>query len=229
MTATSSLVSVIIPVYNGAQFLAEAIESVRAQTIRPLEIIVVDDGSEDDSAAVARGFAGARCLRQPHEGAAAARNRGAADARGEFLAFLDADDLWTPDKLQRQMALMKERPELDVVFGGVEQFRDPGLDDKTRFKNMDVGMKGMHVGAMLIRRAAFNRVGPFRTRFSAGEFIDWWARAMENGLQSAAPPEKVLGRRLHANNLMRREQDAAGDYLRILRASLRRRRGESAG
>ncbi len=228
MTATSSLVSVIIPVYNGARYLAEAIESVRAQTFRPLEIIVVDDGSEDDSAAVAQGFAEVRCLPQPHEGAAAARNRGVAVARGEFLAFLDADDLWAPDKLQRQMALMKERTGLEAVFGGVEQFRDPGLDEKARFKNMDVGMKGMHVGAMLIRRVAFNRVGPFRTRFSTGEFIDWWARAMEKDLQSAALPGKVLGRRLHANNLMRRQQGAAGDYLRILRASLRRRRGESA-
>ncbi|MCP4686884.1 MAG: glycosyltransferase family 2 protein [Desulfobacterales bacterium] len=228
MTETSSLVSVVIPVYNGGRYLAEAIESVRAQTYQPLEIIVVDDGSEDDSGAIAQGFADVRCFQQPNEGPASARNRGVADAGGAFLAFLDADDLWTPDKLRRQMALMNERPELDVVFGGVEQFRDPGLDEKTRFMNVGVDMKGMHVGAMLIRRDAFDRVGLFRTRFSVGEFIDWWARAKERGLQSAVLPEKVLGRRLHENNLMRRERGAAGDYLRILRASLRRRREESA-
>ena len=109
MTADPGLVSVIIPVYNGESYLSEAVESVYAQTIRPLEVIVIDDGSTDGSAAVARSFEDVRFYRQPNRGAADARNRGTELAHGSFLAFLDADDVWTPQKLRIQMAALLEK------------------------------------------------------------------------------------------------------------------------
>src|SRR5215210_1959226 len=125
----SSLVSVIIPVHNSERYLAEAIESVLAQTYACHEIIVVDDGSVDRSAQVTKRFGAAvRHVFQPQAGAGAARNRGVELAEGGFFAFLDADDLWTEDKTQLQLATFAADPELDVVFGQTEQFHSPDLD-----------------------------------------------------------------------------------------------------
>jgi glycosyltransferase involved in cell wall biosynthesis/GT2 family glycosyltransferase len=105
----SPTVSVVIPTYNRARWLPETVASVLAQTAPPLEIIIVDDGSTDDTLEVCSGFPGpVRCIRQDNRGVGAARNRGAAEARGQWIAFLDSDDLWTPDKLEVQLAALHE-------------------------------------------------------------------------------------------------------------------------
>jgi len=121
-----SLVSVIIPVYNCERYLAEAIESVIIQNYRPIEIIVIDDGSTDGSADVAKKFGQAAryCFLQ-HSGISAARNRGIDLAHGTFIAFLDADDIWVQNKLALQMAVFGKKPDLDMVFGLLKHFRSP--------------------------------------------------------------------------------------------------------
>jgi glycosyltransferase involved in cell wall biosynthesis len=123
----SPLVSAVIAVHDGERFLGEAIASVLAQTYEPLECVVVDDGSSDRSPeiAVAAGER-VRLVRQPRRGAAAARNAGARAARGELLAFLDADDVWEPEKIERQVALFRERPELGFVYCGLRQIDADG-------------------------------------------------------------------------------------------------------
>ncbi len=220
-------VSVVIPVYNGERYLAEAIESVLGQLYRPLELLVVDDGSSDGSAEVAGRYdTCVRLIRAPHEGLAAARNRGAEAAEGFYLAFLDADDLWTPGKLPLQVARLQSDAALDAAFGAVEHFYSPELDQAARGAiACPVGaMPGYHAGAMLIRREAFRRVGPFQTCWQVGEFIDWYLRAQEAGLVSVMLPEVVMRRRLHATNLGLRARAARVDYARILKAALDRRR-----
>ena len=123
-----ALVSCVIPVYNGARFVAESIESVLAQAYRPLEVIVVDDGSTDGTEDVLAAFGDRiRVFFQPNAGAAAARNRGVAEARGGWLTFQDADDLWAPDKLERQMECFRRNPELDLCFGYLQNFWEPEL------------------------------------------------------------------------------------------------------
>ena len=110
-------VSVLIPCYNREGSLPAAIESASAQSAPPAEIVVVDDGSTDGSAAVAEGFGPpVRVVRQANGGAAAARNRGLAECRGEWVAFLDSDDIWAPDKLERQLAAAAAVPDADLVF-----------------------------------------------------------------------------------------------------------------
>ncbi|MBI5948597.1 MAG: glycosyltransferase family 2 protein [Chloroflexi bacterium] len=220
-TATNPRVSVVIPVYNGERFLAAAIESVVAQAPAVAEVIVVDDGSEDGSAAVAENWgAPVRCIRIPHAGIGAARNAGIEAASGDFVAFLDADDLWTERRLAAQLAAFATEPALDMVFGLAEQFRDDRLPV--------TGMQGQGpayiAGAMLIRAASLRRVGLFATGIRMGEFIDWYARAKDLGLKEALLPALVVRRRIHDENTGLREAANRLDYTRVLRAALERRR-----
>jgi glycosyltransferase involved in cell wall biosynthesis len=222
------LVSVIIPVYNGDRYLAEAIESVLAQTYRPIQSIVVDDGSTDGSARVAERFADSihYCF-QENSGTSAARNRGVDLASGAFLAFLDADDLWTVDKLALQMAAFDADPELDVVFGHVQQFYSPELDASTRerIRCPVEAMPGYLPGTMLIRRASFLRVGPFETDRQLTDATAWYARLLEQGVEALMLADVVLRRRLHGDNKGLREQASQkSELVRVLKASLDRRR-----
>ena len=221
------LVSVILPVFNAGKYLAAAIESIQAQNYRPLEIIVVDDGSTDDSADVARSFgATVRYYSQANAGAATARNRGVEMSQGAYLSFLDADDLWVADKLSRQMAILANDPALNMAFGHVQQFYSPELDEETR-KKTDLPkdpMPGYHVGTMLLSREDFLRVGPFEPSLKMGEFIDWHAKAKEKNLKGFMMPEVVMKRRIHTNNMTVRERENQMDYVRILKAALDRKR-----
>jgi len=219
-------ISVIIPVYNCEKYLAEAIESVLAQTYRPLEVIVADDGSTDASADIARRFGvSVRYDFRHHEGLGATRNRGVNLARGNFISFLDADDLWLKEKLAHQTAAFSDDPQLDMVFGHVKQFHSPELDENTKanINLADEIMSGPHAGTLLIKRESFFRVGQFDTNWRVGEFIDWYMKAIEAGLRSYTLPEVVMKRRLHGDNTVIRERKSQTDYVRILKASLDRR------
>jgi glycosyltransferase involved in cell wall biosynthesis len=218
-------VSVVIPVYNGEQYLREAIESVLGQDYRPIQLIVVDDGSTDRSADIARSFGSDVHYRfQPNRGIGAARNTGTELARGSFLAFLDADDVWMPGKLTRQMAAFAADPALDMVFGLVRQFssrdrQEPGTEQPP--ENL---FQGYLAGAMLIKHDSFLRAGLFDTKWVLGEFIDWYLRVIEQGLKSVVLQDVVLARRIHDDNVGVRERHHRHDYLRVVRAALERRR-----
>jgi glycosyltransferase involved in cell wall biosynthesis len=216
----SAGVSVVIPVRNGERYLSEAIASVLQQTPPPLEVLVVDDGSTDGTAAVARSFAApVRCIAQPALGVAAALNRGVEEARGDRLAFLDADDLWADDKLRVQTALLEARPELDAVFGHLANFAGSAP--------AETPMPGYSKGTMLIRRVAFERVGAFGD-WRLGEFVDWYARAVDAGLRSLMLPDVLLLRRVHDDNTGVRRRDERREYARVLKSVLDRRRAGSA-
>ncbi|MEI7932888.1 MAG: ATP-binding cassette domain-containing protein, partial [Alphaproteobacteria bacterium] len=168
-------ISVIIPYYNTVRHVKAALQSVLFQSHPPLEVICVDDGSDDGSgeAIEEAGFgpgAPVRLITQGHRGAATARNAGVAAAKGEWLAFLDADDLWPQDSRAARVAA-QGLSGADMVFGKVAQF----IDGEAR--DLDAGMPGRVAGSMLLRRAAFDRVGPFDEVLATAETIDWVARA----------------------------------------------------
>ena len=227
MTENKPLVSVIIPAYNCERYLAQAVKSVLAQTYRPIEIIVVDDGSTDGSADIAKRFELAvRYYFQPHSGIGAARNHGIHLAQGNYFAFLDADDLWVKDKLARQMKAFKDDPELDMVFGYAKQFYSPDMATSLKanlYYTQEV-MPAYTASSLLIKRAAFLRVGFFSTNWRVGEFINWYLKAMELHLTGLMLPVVMMKRRLQGNNISIRHRDTETDYLRILKASLDRRR-----
>ena len=219
-------ISAVVPVFDGARWLAAALESARAQTLPPDEIVVVDDGSTDDSAAIARAVPGVRVVTQPHAGVAAARNRGLDEARGELIAWLDADDLWMPDKLAIQVALLDERPELDYVLGHQRYLVEPGVPIPAWIPDGDVTRETPLYGTctMLVRATAFARVGRFDERRLIAEDSDWLARARDAGVLGTVVERALIQRRVHDRNLSSRYRSREAVFS-VLRASIARKRG----
>ena len=223
----SPLISVVIPVYNGERYLAHAIESIVAQSCQSIEVIVVDDGSTDHTKEVLARFGDkVQYLFQQRAGQAAARNVGIKFSKGNFLAFLDADDLWVEGKLDLQLAAFQANPHLDAVLSYVQQFICPQIDQTigSRIHCPSEKMAGYLPGTMLIKRKAFLLSGGFDPSYRTGEFIDWYVNAKEQGLKDLMLPEVLLRRRLHGNNLGIRERDTREDYLLIAKALLDRKR-----
>lgn len=230
---TLSRVSVIIAVHNGERTIREAVDSVLSQGLNVGEVVLVDDGSTDETEARLSGLPLVRYHWQPNAGQPAALNLGITRASFELLAFNDADDLWTPGRLRAQLAVLEEDPTLDAVFGHVEQFIDreappPPSVCATMSSEREVLPSALHT-AMLIRRAAFERTGPFREDLRVGSVVEWADRARHSGLRSHLLPQVVLRRRLHSRNIgLTHRTDARADYFAIARATLtRRRKGEA--
>ena len=218
-------VSVVIPAYNAARYLRETIRSVLQQTHRPLEIIVVDDGSSDATAAVARRFGSAvRVISRENGGPGAARNTGFREVRGEFVALLDADNIWVRDKLERQLAVFDADPTLDMVFGGVDQFVSPEFEEVRAVGRNAPSTAGRNASSLLMRRDVIDRVGSMREDVDLGEFLDWYDRALAAGCRFAAVEGTVVWRRIHDSNIGVRHHRDRSDYARVLKAVLDRRR-----
>ncbi len=195
-------------------------------------MIVVDDGSEDDTRSVAESYGDQISLaHQQRNGAGAARNTAAGLASGSYLAVLDADDRFLPQKLEHQLAALQADPELDMVFGHVREFVSPELSAEARSAVRPPAAPSPWTAPnlMLIRRASFDRVGPFATDAGVADLVDWYARAAEASLKSLVLPEVVLERRLHTSHSGLRERNANADYLRVVRATMERRRRQDEG
>jgi SAM-dependent methyltransferase len=204
-------VSIVITSYNHAHYLADAINSVESQTVKPDEIIVVDDGSTDDPAEIVRRFADASLVRQDNLGLAAARNLGLSRSRGRFVGFLDADDRLTPSAIATNLAQFKKNPECAFVFGahrhidkngklqGEVKLRRPGKDAFASF--LKENLVGMH-GTVLYDRDKLLNAGGFDTSLRACEDYDVYLR-MSRMHPVACVPEYLADYRHHTNNMSR--------------------------
>lgn len=222
-------VSAILAVYNGAAYLREALDSMLGQSTPPDEVIVVDDGSTDETPAILQSYGDRiRVLVQPNRGQGAALAMGVAVATGTIIGFNDADDLWTPDKQRIQLAALDADADLDAVFGMTEQFVSPELgdDDRARLAPRHPLLKGEIGQAMLIYRATFERFGGLDAASRGAWFVDWLARAKAGGLRSAVLPDVMHLRRLHLNNYGRiNAAERNRFHLQALRQSVLRSRG----
>jgi glycosyltransferase involved in cell wall biosynthesis len=221
-------ISVVIPVYNGARYLSECIESVCNQTLPATEVIVVDDGSEDDTPNVAAGWGDRiRYQRLSRGGAARARNHGVRLAETDIVAFLDSDDVWLPGKLELQMAALSRETEPVMVFGHLQQFVSSDLtpQEAAGFKFNPAPIPGLALSTLLVRKSDLDRVGPFDELLPTGEFIEWSSRAKDLGIKTLLVPDVVCRRRLHRNNMGRGGAAIHGaGYVRMLKQVLDRRR-----
>lgn len=227
MNPERPLVSVVVPVYNGERFLADAIATIGQQGYEPLEIVVVDDGSTDGTSTLLSRLAPpVSVIRQSNAGPASARNRGLERARGELLAFLDVDDLWPPGKLERQVGCLVDEPELDVVLGRIRYVAlDGAVLPSVSYEDPEAKtVSSVHLGSGVFRRRAFEFIGGFDETIRFGEDHDWFLRAREAGLAVKVLSEVTLIYRLHAGNmtLVRSPQEVALTH--VLRKSLERRR-----
>lgn len=213
--------SVVIPVWNGAETIAETLASVLAQDPPPAQVVVVDDGSQDATPQVLAGLSGPiRVIRQDNQGPGAATTRGLAEVDTPLVATLDADDLWLPGKIARQSAILAADPAIAAVFCPLANFRDdPATAD---FKG---ARGGWSRSTMLIRRDAVLRIGPIiDPPGRAGEMVDWFARAAEQGLVLHMMPEVLALRRIRPGSLTYGNAGLAASYLQVARAALLRRR-----
>jgi glycosyltransferase involved in cell wall biosynthesis len=220
-------ISVIIPIYNSGKYLREAIDSVLAQNYRPLEVLVVDDGSTDNGPELASSYGSeVRVIAIPHRGHPAARNAGIAASTGDFLAFLDADDLWTANKLDLQIEAFATNPSLDLVFGHMQNFISLELttEERAKIKCNSTALPGMLQGSMLARRDSFHRVGPFPEERKMGDFLDWYGRATLQNMNIYVLPDTLVRRRIHLANFQRTHKHLRKENLIVLKKLLDLRR-----
>jgi glycosyltransferase involved in cell wall biosynthesis len=218
-------ISVICPAWQAAETLAETLASVRAQLLPPAEIIVVDDGSTDESSTIAVS-AGASVLRIPHRGAAAALNAGIAASGSDLLAFVDADDLWPLEKLQIQTRILATDITLAGVLGRVRSFISPEIEPNVarRFRLPESPQPAWLIGALLVRRELVKSVGAFDEEMHAGYTIDWFDRARRLGFSFAIPDNVVLLRRVRSDSLSHRSKATIAGYALMAKRAVQRRR-----
>ena len=206
----SGLVSVVVPAYNCVLYLQQAIESIRAQTYRPIEIIVVDDGSTDDTPNLIKTLGDDIIyIRQPNGGPAKARNKGINAATGEFIAFLDADDVWLPSKLQKQIDYLVTHREAALVYSLMSNFIDGQKAGVEIFPQKAIS--GLIFDELLrdtiiplpsvvVRTEIARTVGAFDESLLTAEDTNFYLK-VAYGHHIGVIPEVLLLRRLHASNL----------------------------
>ena len=200
-----STISCIVPVYNSEAYLGQALDSILGQTLPPGEIIVIDDGSTDATAAVAAKYARhVSYIHQENRGPAGARNAGLRVAGGEFLTFLDADDTWHPEKLERQMNALQADPGAGNCITHVQNFWIEALSqERQRLEGHPFTRPapGYVCQALLARRGGFDQVGVFDQTLRIGEDTDWFTRVQGAGIRKIVLPDVLVNRRIHGKNI----------------------------
>ncbi len=214
----SAQVTTIVTAFNCEPFVGDALRSVLAQTEG--EVIVVDDASTDATASVVAECPSVRYLRHDaNSGPAAARNTGLSAARGEVIAFLDGDDLWSPEKMAMQLAHLEREPGLQIVLGRLRFFHTPEVpaDDEAHLV--------YSFGAALVRREAFERAGPIDESLRFGEDTDWFLKVRELEIPTHVHDDVVLLYRRHESNmtLERTAETRKADLFGVIRRSVKRR------
>jgi glycosyltransferase involved in cell wall biosynthesis len=221
-TLSKPSVTVIIPAFNAAQFLSQAVDSLIEQNYPKLEIIIIDENSTDNPAPLIQSFGPhVRYLRQACGSPAAARNVGLRSSQTDFVGFLDADDLWTADRLNSQIAFHLQHPELDYSHGYMRKiYLESHLLSRPHYDRDDAAHLDPNPGTLLFRRQALTQLGGFDQSLRYGEDIDLWLRARASGMTGAVFEQVVLLYRMHANNMTNFEHNAHHDLLTVLYKSV---------
>jgi glycosyltransferase involved in cell wall biosynthesis len=217
-------ISVIIPVFNGERFLATAIENVLCQGMSSLEIIVVDDGSKDNTSEIAAKFSKhVRYYYQDNQGPSAARNRGLLQAKGNFIAFLDCDDCWTENNLKVLHQAHLDFPEADIIMGKIQE--ETFDKQSNAFKKKGGPIFTLSLVTILAKKSAVNKIGFFNESLRIGEDKDWFYRAREQQINLKLLENHVsLHHRRHDANLTNNMAHSETYLLKLLRMSIERKK-----
>jgi glycosyltransferase involved in cell wall biosynthesis len=223
------LISCIVPVFNGEDYIKETLDSIHGQTYRPIQVIVADDGSTDGTADIVERYPHAVVyVRQENSGPAWARNLGLSVATGEFIAFLDADDLWHPQKLERQIACFEACPGLDYCVAHIQNFWISELETEAeRFKDhpRSKPVPAYTTHTLLARRSLFEAIGEFDASLHHCDDTEWFLRAGDHGATGELLPEVLAYRRLHRTNRSRIFSHASRqEYLQLIKSRLDQQR-----
>ena len=229
------LVSVIIPAYNPQHYLLECIASVYAQTYANIEIILVNDGSRTEFTPLfdelQKRYPQLKFLEvSPNRGVAFARNYGAAQASGEYLCFVDQDDLWAPEKIVLQSTHLDAHPQHGYVTSRQRYFLSQGVDAPPSWvkkEHLDVGLPGFLPGTLMARKSVFEKLGGFDVLLKAGtDDVDWFFRANNAGIATCELPQQLLLKRIHQKNLSSQTQAHNKELLSVVKANLMRRKAK---
>lgn len=225
------LVSVVVTCFNRQNYIGEAIESVLHQTFENYEIVVIDDGSVDGSAEVCKKYEKKiNYFFRENRGASDAKNSGVAQARGEYISFLDSDDIWDLEKLCLQTSYLANNKEIDILYGHARQFLSPELtmDECARLHCPVDPVAAPTSGTMLMKKKLFEQVGGFRTDLLVGIEIEWYLRAKNMGLSSVTLPNVLLNRRIHNTNSGMTYRLERQQHLDIIKQHINKRRQAGA-
>lgn len=224
------LFSVIIPVFNGEKYIGEALRSVFADSFHSFEIIVVDDGSTDNTANIVSSFPDVQYHFQSNQGVAVARNTGIGLARGKYIAFLDSDDVWVPGRFSCSLDVLESKPEVQYVLGQLIMFLEEGCSKPKHIRDewLEKPVDAASTSVLMARRAVFDHVGFFNPLYRTGQDTEWLLRANERGVGSEKMPCLFIRRRLHANNLTNAgPSQTKANLLRMIRESVTRKKQEN--
>lgn len=224
--SSNPLVSVIIPVFNGEKYIAEAIESVLNQTYQNYEIIFIDGNSTDKTPIIAQSYPQIRYFLQNSQGITNGYNEGIDEAKAELITFLSCDDIWTHDKLKIQVNYMIDNPEIQYSVGKVKLFLEEGNLPPSGFKTEL--LEGDHIGiipeTLMVRKNVFQQVGKFNPEFTVAFDTDWFARCQDAKIPMTIIDKVVLYKRIHNNNVSLNNRNFDQYLLKILRESIHRKR-----
>ncbi len=218
-------ISVILPLHNGGQFIRQAVNSVLTQTHSPTEVLIVDDGSTDNGAGKIPVHPSVRVIHQSNAGVAEARNRGVKESRGNILAFLDQDDEWTHDKLEKQVRFLHDHTELGYVLAHQFIHLAPGISKPSWLKAEQVNQPsaGYLPGTLVVHRETLNQVGLFNKAYRSGSDSEWFFRAKDMGISMKIMPDVLLYRTIHGKNQSYDTATANRELLKIIHQSLKNR------
>lgn len=227
LASSQPAVSVVLPVYNGEAHLEETVRSVLNQSYPGIQFIVVDDGSSDRSAEILADYPQIDVLRQTNSGVPVARNAGAERSTGEFLCFIDQDDLWHVDKVQKQLDAFATDPELAYCTTGQIWYLSPGVERPHWClpEWLDKPVAGFSPSTLMIRRDAFQEAGRFDVTLPVGSDTDFFFRLKDARAKHVQLNEVLVRKRVHVNNQSLARTALRNDIMITLRRSIERQRG----
>jgi len=226
---STSFVSVILPVYNGAQYLNETIDSVLMQAYPTLELIVVNDGSVDNSEGICKTYQNIRYVYQENQGVPFARNHGVSLAKGEFLSFIDQDDLWMPGKCEAQMMAFQKHPHLGYCLTRQEFYLTENVErpDWCPEDWLNRPVAGFSPSTLMIRKTLFEKMGPFDTSLPTGSDTEFFFQLKDADVPFTQLEEIYVRKRIHQDNQSKSRDALRRDIMETLRRSIHRQRAQT--